>query len=398
MADTPLLIGNQGAVAATPQALQTLLLALVSAQDPDYTANLPGILIEDISSTDVAAMAQIDQARVDSVNCMTPYAASPYVLAQMGQTYGLPQGLPTNTNAFVVISGTPGYYIPAGFTVSDGSNQYIVQDGGAIQTGGSTVTLYVVATNSGTWAVPAGSITTIISSVPSPYALTVTNPVAGIPGGVAETVSSFRGRMMQASTAAAQGTPAFLNTLLMAVPGVIARLVTIIQNSLGWEVICGGGDPYAVAGAIYSGTLDLSSIVGSATSARNITATLINVPDTYNITYVNPPQQVVTVAAVWNSTLVNFTASVQVNQLSVAAMLAYVNNIPVGQPLNIFALNAAFQQSVASVLPTPFLTTLIFTITVNSITVTPEAGTGIILTDSESYFQASTAGITSVQG
>ena len=398
MVTTPLLIGNEGAIAATPQALQTLLLTTVAAEDPDYTANLPGILIEDISSTDVAAMAQIDQARVDAVNCMTPYAASPFVLSMMGQQFGLPQGTPTNTSCFVVISGTPGYYIPAGFTVSDGTYSYIVQDRGAVGSGGSTAALYVVASQSGTWAVPINTITQIISSVPSPYTLTVNNNVAGVPGGTAESVQSYRSRMLQAQTAAAQGTPAFIATLVQAVPGVVARLFTVLQTSTGWEVICGGGDPYQVAGAIYSAVLDLSSIIGSATSARNITATLINVPNTYNVTYVNPPQQTVGVAAIWNTTLVNFTAAAQVNQLAIAAMLAYINSIPVGQPLNIFALNAAFQQAVVSVLPTQFLTTLEFTVSVNGSPVSPEAGTGIITTDPESYFEAFASGITCVQG
>ena len=395
---TPLIIGNQGAVAATPQALQALLLQMVSALDPGYTANLPGILIEDISSTDVAAMTQIDQARVDSVNCMTPYSASPYVLAQLGQMLGLPQGLPTNTNCFVIISGNVGYYIPVGFTVSDGTNQYVVQDGGAIGSGGSTVPLYVVAVQSGSWAVPIGTITTIITSVPSPYSLTCTNAVAGIPGGNAESVPSYRSRVMQAEIAAGQGTPDYLLTLIQAVPGVVVRLTAIQQAVSGWKVICGGGDPYQVAGAILTGVLDLSTIVGSATSGRNIVSTLIDYPDAYTVTYVNPPQQVVGITVTWNTTASNFTASAQVNQLGVTALINYVNSVQVGQPLNLYALNAAFQQGVASVLSTNLLTTLQMAVTINSSPVSPEAGTGLFLTDSESYFEAFATGIIVAQG
>ena len=395
---TPLLISSAGAVSASPQALQTLLLANVSALDPDYTANLPGILIEDISSTDVGAMVQIDQARVDAVNCMTPYASSPYVLAQQGQMLGIAQGLPTNTNCFVVISGNPGYYIPKGFIVSDGTYQYSVQDGGAIQTGSTTVPLYVVAIQAGTWAVPIGSITNIVTSVPSPYALTVTNAVAGIPGGVAQSVQSYRAQIMQATTAAAQGTPAFLLTQIQKVPGVLSRLTTIIAATSGWKILCGGGDPYAVAGAIYSAVLDLSTIVGSSTSIRNVNVTLTDYPNNYNVVYVNPPQQIVGVSAIWNTSLTNFAAAAQVDQLAQAAILSYVNSINVGQPLNIFALNSAFQQAVVSVLPINYLTTLEFSITINSTPVSPEAGTGIISTDAESYFEAFATGITVAQG
>lgn len=394
---TPLLIGNNGAIAASPQSLQALLLAGVSALDPNYTANLPGILIEDISSTDVGAMVMIDQARVDAVNCMTPYSSSPYILAQQGFMLGIAQGLQTNANAFVTITGIAGYYIPTGFTVSDGTNQYIVQTGGAIQTGGSTNPLYVVAAQPGTWPIPQNSITTIVTSVPSPYTLTCTNINAGIPGGAAQDVESYRSQIMQAQSSPAQGVPAYLLTQIQKVPGVIARLTTVLQTTGGWKIIVGGGDPYSVSGAIYSGVLELSSIIGSATGARNIVTTLIDYPNNYSITYINPPQQVVGVAAVWNTSLVNFSAAAQVNQLGQIAILAYVNSIIVGQPLNIFALNLAFQNAVVSILPTNYLTTLQFSITINGGAVSPTAGTGIIASDAESYFYATASGVTVVQ-
>jgi hypothetical protein len=53
----------------------------VAAEVPDYTANLPGSLIEDISSTDVQALATIDQARVDAINSFSPYGANAFALA-----------------------------------------------------------------------------------------------------------------------------------------------------------------------------------------------------------------------------------------------------------------------------------------------------------------------------
>ena len=60
-----------------------MLVALVASENPDYTANLPGSLIEDIASTDVGALTGIDQARVDAINSVTPYGANAFVLAQL---------------------------------------------------------------------------------------------------------------------------------------------------------------------------------------------------------------------------------------------------------------------------------------------------------------------------
>ncbi|WP_455387451.1 baseplate J/gp47 family protein [Petrachloros mirabilis] len=394
----PLVMGPQGPIPTAPATLRQTLVDGVAATNPDYTANLPGSLIEDIASTDTGALVTIDQARVDAVNSITPYGANAFILAQLGAQFGIPQGQPTNTSVYVVFTGLAGYVIPAGFIVSDGSHEYIVQDGAIIATGGTTSPVYCVASQSGSWAVPSNTVTTVVTSVPSGYTLTVTNPSAGVSGIGAESVQSYRSRVLQAGKVAGQGTPGFITTLLQAVPGVIPRLVNILQVGGGWEVICGGGDPYAVANAIYQGTLDLSTILGSATTSRNITATITDPPNTYNVVFVNPPQQVVTLTATWNTTLANFTAGQQINQLAAPALTNYVNGVTVGQPMNLLAMTAIFQNAVASIIESQYLTTLTFSVYVNGVLTPPNAGTSAIAGDPESYFYCSPTGATVVQG
>ncbi len=396
--NTPLVMGASGPVPTPPLALQTTLLTKVAATNPGYTANLPGSLVEDISSTDVGAMTVIDQARVDAVNSVTPYGANAFILAQLGQQFGIPQGQPTNTSVYVEFTGPAGYVIPAGFIVGDGTYQYVLQDSTVIPSGGTTPQVYTVANQSGTWSVPIGTVTHVVTSVPTGYAITVTNPVAGVPSISAETVSSYRARVLQAGAVAGQGTPAYIQALVQAVPGVNPRLVAILQVSGGWEVICGGGDQYAVAGAIYLGTLDLSTIVGSTTSARNITVTITDPPNTYSVVYVNPPQQVVTATVTWNTTLTGFTAATQVNALGATALTNYINSITVGQPINEFEMTAAFQAGIAAVLPPQYLTRLVFTVSINGTVTPPTSGTGIIPGDPESYFYASSTAFTVAQG
>lgn len=386
-----------GAIPTSPQALRDTLVANVAATNPNYTANLPGSLVEDIASTDVGAMVLIDQARVDAINSLTPYGANPFVLNQMGAQFGIKQGTPTNTNVLVVFTGLAGYVIPAGFLISDGTNQYSLQSGGVIETGGTSAPLYAVAVNSGSWTVPANSVTTIQTSVPSGYPLTVTNPSAGVPGSAAESLPSYQSRVIQAGISAGQATPNYIYSLLRSVAGTSQRLIRIIQTTLGWEVICGGGDPYAVANAIYTGTLELTSIVGSVNTARNINVTLTDYPNVYNIVYVNPPMQTVTISAIWNTTQPNFTAGQQVNNLAAPALANYINGIVVGQPINVLALNDAFLNAVSSVILPIYVTTLTFAITINGILTAPSAGTNIIPSDAESYFYCSPTGVTVAQ-
>ncbi len=388
----------QGPVPTSPSTLQTNLLTAVAAEVPDYTANLPGSLIEDISSTDVGALVSMDTARVESVNNVTPYGANAYVLAQLGAQFGLPQGVPTNTNVNVVFSGPAGYVISPGFIVSDGTYQYLVQNGTVIGTSGSSQETYCVANQSGSWAVLEGTVTQLVTSVPTGYAITVTNPQAGVPGLSAESVPSYRSRVLLGGQAIAQGFGNFLTTQLQAVSGVTPRLVSVRQVNAGWQVICGGGDPVEVAGAIYLGVIDLSTIVGSSTSSRNVVAQIVNPPNTYSVVYLNPPQQVVTMTVTWNTTLTNFTASSEVNQLAAPAIQSLINSIQVGQPINEMQMIAAFQAAVASVLSAQYLTTLTFAVSINGVPVSPETGTQIIVGDPESYFYASATGITVQQG
>ena len=401
----PVVMTASGPVPNSPAALNSDLIATVQAEDAGFTANLPGLLLEDLTSTGTAALAQMDQARVDAIDSVTPLGANAFILAQQGVMLGIPQGQPTNTSVLVVFSvvSAPGYVIPVGFVVSDGAHQYVVQDGGVLDSGGSTPALLAVANQSGAWAVPEGSVTQLVTSLPSPYnaTMTVTNPQAGTPSTSAESVPSYRSRIIVANQVAGQGTPDYLKTLLTnpaIVPGVTPRLVSILQSTFGWEVLCGGGDPFQVAGAIYLGVLDLSTIVGSNTISRNVTTTITASPNQYNVTYVNPPQQVVTVAVIWNTNLPNFTAGAQVNQLGAPAIQSYVNSIVVGQPMNLNAMSAAFQAAIASVLPVANLSAFTVTVTINGSVVTPEAGTELIPGDPESYFLASNTAVTVTQG
>src|SRR5215471_4123046 len=109
MAILPLIMTPQGLQPADPAVLRSQLIALVAGTVPDYTANLPGSLIEDISSTDTFALVESDSFLVDLVNSITPYGANPYLLNQLGILYGVDAQPITNTSVYLVFTGTPSY-------------------------------------------------------------------------------------------------------------------------------------------------------------------------------------------------------------------------------------------------------------------------------------------------
>lgn len=387
---------SQGPQPTPASTLLATLLANVAAQVPDYTANLPGTLIEDISSTCVGALALMDQARVDAVNNVSPNVANPYLLAQFGALLGIPQGTATNTSVYVVFSGPAGAVIPKGFIVSDGTYQYAVQDGGVIGSSGSSPELYAYATQTGSWAVAANSVTQIITS--TTYSLTVTNPNAGTAGTGAESTDDYRTQLIQSFQSPAQGMSSYLRSTLEQISGVTPRLVSVIQASGGWEVICGGGDEYSVGEAIYKGVVDLSTLVGSSTTSRNVNVTIQDGPNSYNITFVNPPAQTVTGTVTWNTNLTNFTAVSQVEQLVAPAIVSYINSITVGDPINELDMTAVFQDAVSSVLSVANISALDYSISINGTVTPPSTGTSLITSDPESYFSAADNAITVTKG
>lgn len=394
----PLIITSAGPQPTPASVLRTLVNQAIAAVNPGFTADLPGTLIEDLLSTALALLLTADQARVDQINNSTPTSMSPFTLAQFGQAVGLPQGLPTNTSVYVVFSGTVGLVIPAGFIVSDGTYQYVVQNGTVIGANGQSGQTYCVASQSGIWTPLANTVTTIVTTAPPGYTLTVANPQAGTPGTGAESVQSYRNRIMVAMGEIGIGVVAYIKSLLYAIPGVSYRLVRVRQTQSSWEVICGGGDSYAVANAIFLGTLHFPMLMGSMNMARNITVNLINYPDTYTIIYVNPFAQTIGVSIVWNTTLTNFTAATQVNQLGQAAITDYINTIPVGYDLNLLSLYDIFQNAITSALPRHLLTSFATTVTINGVVQTPPAGTQIITSDPEGYFLAAANAVTVAQG
>ena len=143
MSDTfPTVVTSAGLQPTSPIVIRQALVDAVAATNPGYTANLPGSLIEEIASTDVAAIALADAAKVELVNGLTPYGANNFLLRQLGNIYGVPLGLDSTTSVQVVFAGDVGFVISAGFTVSDGTYQYVVQTGGVIGTDGFSGELF----------------------------------------------------------------------------------------------------------------------------------------------------------------------------------------------------------------------------------------------------------------
>ena len=399
--DLPVTITAAGPQPTPPATLQAQALAYVETEDPQVTTNLPGLLIEDISSTQVGALVSLDAARVEALNGISPNAANVALLNQLGAVYGAAaQGAPTNTSVNVVFSGTPGYVIPTGFLVGDGTNTYVVQyPGGVIASGGSSSALTAVAVNAGSWAVPIGTVTQLLTAYPPNITLSVTNSVAGTPGNLSgESYSSYRARIVQAGNAACVGGPRLIKTLVMNQAGLTASQVSVQQASPGIRVIVVGGDVYEVAFAIFCAVADVSQLVGHAAGGTTVTTGLNDYPNAYSVISVAAAQQTFAATATWNTTLAGFTGGLAFPGLVQGPIAAYINALAPGQVINLLEMNNIFQAAVAGVLDPTLLTRLVWSVYINGTLVSPGSGESYIAGDAESYFYTTASAITVTQG
>lgn len=402
----PEVLTPQGLQPQSPASLSSQVLTNAQANSPGITQNLPGSLISDISGTVVGALTVMDQGKVETLNDMTPYGCNVFVLAQLGQVYlGESQpGLATNTSVNVVFTAANniGWVIPNGFLITDGTYTYQIQVGGVIGASGSSSPITAIATQTGSWSIAANTAFTPVSSVPATVSLSsITNPLAGTPAGANETWASFRSRVLTAGIAACVSGPRLIKTLIAAL-GVPLNLLSVQQVTSGTgmlRVVVGGSiDTYEIANAIFMAVANPASLTGSAiNSDRNVTVSLTDYPDTYSIEYVQAPVQTITLAITWNTTLANFTGGAAFPGLVQTPIANYINNLAVGQPINLLLINELFQQAVEGVLDSSLIDVLDYTVTINGTTVPPTTGTQIVQGDAESSCSIVTSAISVTQ-
>ena len=92
---------NSGVQPTAPQTLRDQLVQLATQLSPGVTTNLPGSLVEDMASTAIGALAQIDQAKVDTINSVSPLNATPSLLDEFGEVYGVTRGAVAKPSAYV---------------------------------------------------------------------------------------------------------------------------------------------------------------------------------------------------------------------------------------------------------------------------------------------------------
>lgn len=466
---------NSGVEPTDPSTLRDQLVTHAAKLSPGVTTDLPGTLIEDMASTAVGALLQIDQAKVDLINAISPLNVTSSMLDQFGEIYGVKRGVGANPSAYVTFTGTPGLFLGAGFQVSDGTYLYETQENVTLPETGRLTNIYVLAISAGEYSIPAGTITQVVSGLSASVTLSVINPQPGTIGAQEESDASYRARIIQAGQSTTQGTPNFIKSCLQKVPNIIERSLSVSINRdvdgipQGYAVTADGGDPQQIAGAIYESCFDLLSLQGSTntvssatqsnpctisttlthgltngqnvtisgaqgmnaingsftatvldayrftipldtstaplysggglleTNPRNLTATLLDGTDRYDIPFIRPLQQKVRLIVHWQTSSVNIIDNDAATRLCAPNLADYINSLSVNEPINIMQLSTAFEAALLKIIPGNLITELSFELYLNDILTLPSPKGTTIAGDPQSYFTITPADISLVR-
>lgn len=381
-----LLFSNGSPVARTPAQIRASLDAYVLAANPNYQSTLPGSLIEDIASTVVAAIYQIETAKVDLINSISASTANEQVLIPMAAERGIYRNYQYRSNAYLKFTGTTaGKVIPSGTICTAGGYNWITQEDAIIPSNGGNDTVYAIcATDGAINALP----NTIVTISPVISGVTVTNVLAAVPGSYYDqTIDSLRYRLVDSLKSPTTGFIGLAKAAIKKVPGVDSRLVSIQTGTGFYRIFVGGGDRYAVAKAIFDNFFYMAYLTYSATdSARNVGVNITDGSDTYLVKYVQPLQQPLSILLTFKTKAGTYFDITDVTTLAKAAFINHVNALPINSDANLNEIKRVFTESIAELIDPSLITNIALDIRVNFVAQTPATGYEIIPAPAESYW------------
>lgn len=214
--------------------------------EPEFGSEDPAMQVVQVPLDAVDTAWQAAQAVFNQFDPTKAVGASLSALVELN---GLQRQPSTPSTATVVVTGTPGTFIPAGQLVSDVDNT--VQwstDADVTLDGFGEGSVSVTALTFGPIEAPVGSIVSIVTAVPG-WA-TVTNPTVASLGRDVESDTELRLRRTKSTMAPAASPVESLYANLANVPGV--TYVRVYQNNT-LAVDSRGIDPKSVAAVVVGG-------------------------------------------------------------------------------------------------------------------------------------------------
>ena len=371
----------------TPYAdINQAVIQAATELSPGVAVDMPAELVAAIAQSVAYGIKAAADYYALSTNTFSPYGVNEFMLLAQGAQLGFTLNEFNRTSVVVKFMGVNGVRIPRGTLVGDGTYTYQSSIDGIISGGYVEVLCY--ATTDGSWAVPAATVTTVLTSFDGSYSITCTNLLDGTPAAGSETIAEYRVRVLTALQINTTATTSYLKSLLWAL-GIPQRLVSVDSN-ITHVYVDETANEFNVANAIWQSGVNIAVLAGTTT------VTIQDYPDSYNIKYTKANSVVPTIAITWKSPLTNIS-NTAVESAIIAAVVAYINALAIGYGINGTALTTVIIEAIASIVDKQNVTSLTYTVDYDGTPITP-TDTLFELSNPYDYLVITEADITVTRG
>lgn len=153
-----------------------------------------------------------------------------------------------------------------------------------------------------------------------------------------------------------------------------------------------------MAYAIYKSVPDISALTNdvsnpSGSPVEKKTIPIIVYPDTYQVPYVVPSSQNVSVIITWNTVSTTYVDPTGIEKAVQPDIADYINAIAVGEPVNIYQIQDLFLKSVQGLVSASLVSMIDVQIGINGQIVPPVADSSLVYGDTYAYFSTSASQI-----
>jgi hypothetical protein len=351
---------SSGAQVTSYDEINQAVIQAATELSAGVAVDMPAELMSAIAQSTAYGIKQAADYYALATNTFSPYGVNEFMLLAQGAQSGFTLNEFNRTSVVVKFMGVNGVRIPRGSLVGDGTYSYQSSVDGVIS--GGYVEILCYATNDGSWAVPAATVTTVLTSFDGAYSITCTNLLEGTPAAGIETIPEYRARVLTALRVNTTATVSYLKSLLWAL-GIPQRLVSIDSN-ITHVYVDETVDKFNVANAIWQSGVNIAVLAGTTT------ATIQDYPDSYDIKYTKAAPVEAAIAIVWKSPLTNIS-NTAVKSSIIAAVMPYVNALAIGYGINGTALTTIIVEAIASIVDKQNVTSLTYTISYSGTPITP---------------------------
>lgn len=313
-------------------------------------SNLPSSIQNNLIDESAIIVNEFEDMIVNLMNGISPAYANDFIIEQLGSAFGIKRKNKAKQNVMLEFEGLAGVIIPAGTQVGSADGQYtfstITQ--GIIKADGKAI-INAEAEDYYDKIIDANTLNVMITNILNVNS--VNNLNASSEPILEENFSDYRTRVQNRMKANRNGTAATLYDNLLNVKGVSSRLITYRLDSklidgarlYTMEVVCGGGDDYEVAEAIFNSLLlteSLTSAPSDNDTKRTIKKNVVFNEIEFPISFTRPLIKNISIN-VNLSVLIGYIniPSESMQELLKIVFENYINNLKIGYSPSINSFN-----------------------------------------------------------